>query len=199
MNSRALAIVALILSILRVLVFILSLGVLFFSNVLNDSFGNAMHFANSALHIVVLLLIAVLLNFAKENIWTTIAYILNAFISGAFVMMGNARVTDPKIWGAVSFVNIFVIVFFTIRSFLVTNAILSGAMKAYAVILLIMMAMSMALPYIATLLYWPMANIRFFSVMYIIPAVVEVYLASLFYQYFNSVEKPAYHNFNNGL
>jgi hypothetical protein len=185
-NWIPLSIVALIFSSLRVMSIInSSAGALLLSRNVQNQLGNLFYYINSSLHFSVILMLAACLNIIKESIWCSIAYIVYALMSLTFIVMSTMHTNNPKVWGIIGAINLFSIIFITIQSFLVKNTHFKGSFKWYSIVLLLMAFISMGIPYAASLLALPISYIEFTSIIYIIPAIFEIYLAYLFYQYFN--------------
>ena len=195
-----LTIVTLVLACIRVLVIITSsVGMLLFNGMLYGQLGNMFYYANSALHLFILFFLAFGLNIIKENIWCSIAYVAYALMSIPFIVLGTLQISDPKIWGAVSVVNLVVMVFFTVQSFLVKNLQIRGAIRWYSIILMLLILVSMAIPYISSIMALPMHYVQFTSIVYVIPAGFQIYLIYLFYQYFSAPAIPENNGFVNQL
>jgi hypothetical protein len=194
-NWIPLSIVALIFSSLRVMSIITSsAGTLLLSRNIENQLGNVSYYVNSALHFSVILMLAACLNIIKESIWRSIAYIVYALMSLTFIVMSTMHINDPKIWGVIGAINVFSIVFITVQSFMVKNTHFKGSFKWYSIVLLLMAFISMGIPYAASLLALPISYIEFTSIIYVVPASFEIYLAYLFYQYFNRPAAPSYNN-----
>jgi uncharacterized protein YacL len=185
-NWIPLSIVALMFSSLRVMSIInSSAGALLLSRNVQNQLGNLFYYINSSLHFSVILMLAACLNIIKESIWCSIAYIVYALMSLTFIVMSTIHTNNPKVWGIIGAINLFSIIFITVQSFLVKNTHFKGSFKWYSIVLLLMAFISMGIPYAASLLALPISYIEFTSIIYIIPAIFEIYLAYLFYQYFN--------------
>jgi hypothetical protein len=185
-NWIPLSIVALIFSSLRVMSIInSSAGALLLSRNVQNQLGNLFYYINSSLHFSVILMLAACLNIIKESIWCSIAYIVYALMSLTFIVMSTMHTNNPKVWSIIGAINLFSIIFITVQSFLVKNTHFKGSFKWYSIVLLLMAFISMGIPYAASLLAIPISYIEFTSIIYIIPAIFEIYLAYLFYQYFN--------------
>lgn len=192
-NWIPLSIVALIFSSLRVMSIIASSATaLLLGRDVQNQLGNVSYYVNSALHFSVILILAACLNIIKESIWRSIAYIVYAFMSLTFLVMSTMHLNDPKIWGVIGAINIFSIVFITVQSFMVQNTHFKGGFRWYSIVLLLMAFISMGIPYVASLLALPISYIEFTSIIYVVPAGFEIYLAYLFYQYFNRPAAPTY-------
>jgi hypothetical protein len=194
-NWIPLSIVALIFSSLRVMSIITSsAGALLLGSDVQNQLGNVSYYVNSVLHFSVILMLAACLNIIKESIWRSIAYIVYALMSLTFIVMSTMHTNNPKVWGVIGAINVFSIVFITVQSFMVMNTHFKGGFRWYSIVLLLMAFISMGIPYAASLLALPISYIEFTSIIYVVPAIFEIYLAYLFYQYFNRPTAPSYNN-----
>lgn len=195
-----LTIVALILSCIRVLgIIVSSLSMLLLNSTLVDKLGIAVYYADTVLHLFILLFLAFSLNLVKESIWGTIAYVVYALMSITFIAVGLLHLTDPKVWSALSAVNMLVIIFFTVQLFLIKHISFKSAFRSYSIVLLLIAFFSAGLPYLASILALPLKYIRFTSIIYIIPATIEVYIIYLFYQFFSMPPLDQNKDFKNYL
>jgi len=199
-NWIPLSIVALIFSSLRVMVIIASsAGALLLSRDIQNQLGNVSYYVKSALHFSVILMLAACLNIIKESIWCSIAYILYALMSLTFVAMSTMHINNAKVRGIIGAINVFSIIFITVQSFLVKNGHLKSSFKWYSIVRLLMGVISMCIPYVVSLLALPINYIGFTSIIYVVPAIFEIYLAYLFYQYFNMPAVDSYNNLSNPI
>ena len=192
-NWIPLSIMALIFSSLRVMSIISSSAVaLLLSRDIQNHLGNVSHYVNSVLHILLLLTLAACLNIIKESIWCSIAYIVNALMNLTFIVMSTIHIQDPKVWTIISAINVFFIIFITVQFFMVKNTHFKGGFRWYSIVLILMAFIGMGIPFAASLLALPMRYIEFTFIIYIVPAIFEIYLAYLFYQYFNMPAATTY-------
>ncbi len=182
----SLAIVGLIISSIRIFTIIVSsVGWLLLGNRVFDELGSVVYYANSFLHLAILLLLAYLLNLIKESISISVAFIFSALAGLGFTAIGILQLTDTKILGMISAINFLIVLFFTIQSFLIKNSYFKSGFKWYGIVLLMVMLMSMGIPYLAYYLALPMQSLHLTSIIYVAPAIIEVLLFNSFYQYFN--------------
>ncbi|MFD2327430.1 hypothetical protein [Mucilaginibacter galii] len=138
------------------------------------------------MNIAITLFFAHALSLIKENIWRSMAFIFSAFMIAVFLMAGFSRVSDPNIFKALGAVNLLMLIFFIVQSFLIKNQYFKNAFRIYSITILLMVILNSAIPYILYKMALPMSSIRSIALVNIIPAIVECYLVYLFQQYFNS-------------
>jgi hypothetical protein len=186
-NRNTLSTIALVFSGIRLLaILISSFGMLLSSFSLISGFFNVIFYAGSVIHIAIILYIAFALSLIKESIWRSLAYVISALASATFLSLNHLGIHNIQMLSSISAVNILIVIFFTVQSFLVSNQFFKNAFRVYSLVLLVIMAFNMAVPYLAYKLALPMTSLRFTSFLYIIPASVKLYIVYLFYQYFNS-------------
>jgi len=186
-NWIPLTTVALVLACIRVFaILISSLGVLLPGGILIGEYLNPLFYADSALHIAILLYFALALKQTNESVWGTIAYAIHAFMIAVFMIIASARFMDTKIISMVSAVNIFVLILLIAQSFMVKNIAVKTSFKLYAIVILIVVVINMSIPYLVSMYALSIDNLGFTRMINLVPAVMETYIAYLFYQQFNS-------------
>ena len=186
-NRNTLTTLVLILSCIRVLSFLISyIGLKVLGNNSVNEFLNAVYYTGAVMNIAITLFFAYALSLIKENSWRSMAFIFSAFMIAVFLMAGLFRVSDPNIFKALGAVNLLMLIFFIVQSFLIKNQYFKNAFRIYSITILLMVILNSAIPYILYKMALPMSSIRSIALVNIIPAIVECYIVYLFQQYFNS-------------
>jgi len=192
-NRNSLSTIILALSCIRILTFFVSfIGLNWLSNGLVDQFLNALSHVNTAIHISVMLFIAYALTLIEESPWRSIAFILLALISAAYTILILTKLIDAHILQVMGLVNVAIIVYFVIQSFLIQNQYFNTTFRIYSVVVLLMVGFNSLIPLIFYKMALPVSYYRYTSLISIFPAAVECYIVYLFYQYFNT--NQAYQN-----
>jgi hypothetical protein len=201
MNNRIpLTTAALALSCIRLLaILVSSLGMLLPTDSLIGRFFNVVYYASSIMHVAVVLYLAYALSLIKENVSTSLAYMVYAFMSATFLLLGFLGIHNVKTLSTVSAINLIVILFFAVQSFLINNQFFKNAFRVYGGVTLLLIVFNMVVPYIAYTLALPMNTLRLTSFLYILPASVEIYIVYLFYRYFNSAMSYDNNDFTGNL
>jgi len=199
-NRKTLTLIALALSCVRLLAIIISaLGMLLLGNDLVTKVSNVLYQTGTIIHIAIILFIAYALSLIKESIWRSMAFVFFAFMSTVFLMLGLLKLTDTKIISSIAALNLFVITFFVVQLYLISNNFFKGAFKIYGVVMVLMVIVNAAIPFVAYKLALPQSTLRYTAFLYLLPAAVELYIVFLFNRYFNSPTLHQHNDFTNDL